>query len=474
VSIDPQHHGRGQGRAESPAGSHGNRSRGASWLAVLLAGVLYPACGDSVDSRYARHRAQTTITFGADARLALEVAPGRALAPRLRGLPWRPEVRASAPYVRFALANGEFSEQVVRVQLDNVDPDARYAGTLGPLRPGRRRDSRCLDPALLERPTVFTAPRTADVVSTGARAELEVVLPPCAEWSWSGAPPPATEVVRWVVFGRAGGDADTLVAMLEVAARLEARAMVVLGDVEGAASSFAGVQSVLRAGGRPVVVLPGPRELDDWRAFQDVFGQSDFVARIGSVRLLALDSADGTLGPLQWELVEGQRPEPVPTVLLSWASMANPVGLALAGLDSTFLSQRMVAALRRMDTALAVSGDGSRPWASAWSGLQWEGLASAFRGPERVALVLEVERPVPARPVCQAPRDCPAGSLCEAGICLGRCVAGCAGNEACDDTTGLCRRPCEEEPDPCPRPARCGPQGWCDEATQLRWERIRW
>jgi 3',5'-cyclic AMP phosphodiesterase CpdA len=86
------------------------------------------------------------------------------------------------------------------------------------------------------------------------------------------------------------------------------RFVLVCGDLvqNGASDDFSGFKSYASALGIPVYPVPGNHDLYNggWEGYKGELGRSAYTFSAGPVRVIALDSANGTLGALQRQWLE--------------------------------------------------------------------------------------------------------------------------------------------------------------------------
>lgn len=446
------------------------------WLALCgIALALYSGCGESVDNRFDRQLDIGSLRYGNDNRLVTSIAPGVVESAVLTADAWELTAWASAPFPVLTVANGEFETRVFRINLRNVDPNLELPVRVGPLSVGRRRDTRCIDSEYADQPQVLLAPLEPEAREVGG-VVLSVEIPPCTEVYIETSPAVSTAVYRIAILGAGLNNREQLDEAVRAAAASGAEHAVFLGNVVSAAGSPGALRTILQGGGFTIGITPGRSEAaGDWEAFQDTFGQTDFDARIGSLRLLCIDSATGQLTDGQFDMLESLGQTAGPGMMLTHLPPLDGHGVSEESWVSLLQAGRALAALRVAEVNTLVTS--SRPehvvQQRAGFDLVQIGQVNA-RGVSPRLLLVEVVRPVPALATCIEVADCRAGERCADSLCQLPCTldAGCPGDRpTCDVAQGVCRVRCQEAAD-CPVPGpECGEDGFCEESTRLQW---RW
>lgn len=440
-----------------------------------IALAFYSACGDSVDNRFDRQRNLGSLSYGNDNRLVSSTSPGVIESATLGTDAWEVNVWASAPFPVLTFANGEFESRLLRVNLRNVDPALELPVRIGALSAGRRRDTRCIDSEFAEQPQVMLAPLEPEVRSPD-ELTVSIRIPPCTEVVLDTSPSPLTDTYRIAVLGAGLDNRERLDEAVRAAVVSEAEHVVFLGNLVSAAGSPSALRTILQGGGFTIGITPGRAEVaGDWEAFQDTFGQTDFDARIGTMRLLFMDSASGRLTEGQFELLESLEPTTGPGMLFTHLPPLDGHGVSEESWVSMLQAGRALAALGRADVGTLVTSSRPEHVAQERSGFEMVQIGQAnARGVSPRLLLVEIVRPVPGLATCLSVDDCRVGERCVDSLCQLPCAldAGCPGSRpSCDAERGVCRIACDADSD-CPAPApECGADAYCVENTRVQW---RW
>jgi hypothetical protein len=440
-----------------------------------IALAFYSACGDSVDNRFDRQREIASLRYGNDNRLVTSMVPGVIESATLGTDAWEVEVWASAPFPVVTFANGEFETRVLQVNLRNVDPELHLPVRTGPLSAGRRRDTRCLDTEYAEQPQVLLAPLEPQLRGPDG-VTVAVQIPPCTEVVIETSPSSLTEVYRIAVLGAGLDNRERLDEAVRAAVVSGAQHVVFLGNVVSAAGSPGALRTILQGRGFTIGITPGRTEVaGDWEAFQDTFGQTDFDARIGELRLLFMDSASGRLTDGQFELLESLERTSGPGMLLTHLPPLDGHGVSEDSWVSLLQAGRALAELSRADVRTLVTSSRPEHVVQQRAGFEMLQIGQVnARGVSPRLLLVEIVRPTPGLATCVDEADCGAEERCVDALCQLPCIqdADCPdARPSCDSVLGVCRIACEGSSD-CPAPGpECASDNYCAENTRLEW---RW
>jgi hypothetical protein len=446
--------------------------------AFAATSLLYSGCNDDVDSRQRAGAELSEIRFGVDGRLGLTVSPSvidDASTDTVTGVAVS-QVWASAPFVDMELNNGEFSATTFRVLLRNVDGRAVFDASLTALPSTVRRDSRCVTEAFTSQPDVAVAPvepsqRLRTIV------EVEVVVPGCTSLTIHSRPDVSVQRFRMAVAGEVLGDGDALQRAIDAALRADADHIHVLGGVLVSENA-----SALRVAPSDLITFSysmGATEAQGaWDAVHAAFGPSNWVARIGRVRLVNLDTAGGGLVEEQWRVAEGLDTDiiPGPSVALMQTPPLDATGINESAFRSYVQAARLVELLQRTRARLLFSSNSSRSDREDFSLMELVNIAdSRARGSERRIAVVDILQPSSMLLSCGVDSDCRVGESCVEDVCLTSCNtdSSCpATRSVCGALSGVrgCRLACTEDLDCASSGASCLTEsGFCTERARYSW-----
>ena len=224
--------------------------------------------------------------------------------------------------------------------------------------------------------------------------------------------------------------------------------------------------------GMPFSISLGEADTIHSDTFRNTFGQSTLVGQIGDLRVLMLDTANGTAAADQMARVREITPGGPPGVVFTNRA-ALPAALTS---DLGFVSEQEALELHE----LLVTRN-FRWYVSAGRG---DGGDRRF-GDVRIieAPTLGSDEYIQARllrahtglATCDVINVCPAGQVCGDGFCYPACSADldCAGLErVCDTNQGFCRYSCSTDSDcPTTSPTCLLGIGFCEESPRLEFTR---
>ncbi len=429
-------------------------------------------CSDGVADRFDAQVSINIARFGEDERLGALVSPGVVLGVEAPG-DAVVALRASAPYPALRVDNGTFDTVTFDVSLDNVDPGADVLPRLVSLDAASRRDARCDGED--EHPQTLLAPITPAVDADGVQVtplSFSVTVPRCASYAIDVTLPRDRE--RWtaLVAGGVDGSAGALASVADAAQAAGVDYVHVLGGVtlRDEAQPMEAAQALLADVGVPHGVTPSAADLDRADDFYATFGQTDYVASVGALRWLALETSSGRVSAAQLTWLDGVATGSQPTLAAMSRPPIDAVGVALDGLRSTQQGGRVVELLRTRGTRWLVSSSGDASGSATFADIAMRELARAGSGAPSTTVV-EVLRPWPALVACGD--GCDAGEACVRGFCRATCVrdADCLeAGTACDPSEGLCRLTCDGDA-ACPGPVPTCSAGWCELEPEVRFSR---
>jgi hypothetical protein len=460
--------------------SHRARSARHRWLAGVLAlaavPLFYSGCGDSVDSRHALGQEVQQRRFGADARLLAQIAPGVLDSASVDGVSGTAAVIAwgSAPFVELTLSNGSFASTPFELTLQNVDGRASVDATVGSLPVAQRRDSRCAQPDFVDQPTVVLAPLEPRQRQRTSM-QLGLTVPACALVTLRTRPVQTQGFYRVAVAGSVQSRRDQLEDAQLAALSAGADHLHVLGDVSISTSA-----TVLRVAALRDFTFSYSLGEDDvganWESLIRALGPADWVARIGQVRLINVDAADGVVTAEQWTLLTPFQRLVSPPPALAWMTIppVDRQGVGERSFHSFTQAARMMELLRRAGASLLVSSSTAQDVRHTMSGVDLVTLSGGRQDAGRRRLLLvDIRQPVSGLLSCTSDADCSTGTVCRELLCMPACAsdADCAPDRTfCDEVAGACRIGCSAD-DAC---ATVGGScltvaGYCSERARYAW-----
>lgn len=453
-------------------------------IAVLA--TLLPACSSSDIDRYDYHVERSVGTFGDDRRVTVRIAPGRVGRCNTNEEPDRICARASGPLPGLRIANGAIDAREVQIDVTNVGAQPHFAVWLEGLRDDDEQDQRCVRNELGPAPGVRV--RLADL--DGSRQNLQV--PACAALILRQSLPPEREVYRVALLGKF----DLRVSELEVfVARLAEASfppdyVQLLGDLDldGTSDDLGELQRIFNEAGLPfgAVIDPADVARND-EAFLSALGQVDYISSIGAVPWVVADTANATIEEKQLDFLRGLRACEASSCAEGVALMSiAPVSanrLDPGQFRTAAVGQRLLTTLsERGIESLVSTSDGvfDRSNFGSLEVVNLPGLDDEFAYSELLVL-----RPrATGREECYAEispntrsalsantaaPSCSSSGVCLEGGCYQSCEQGesCPEDEACDEASGLCRRPCDDASDCGGSVGRCEASGFCDESPSI-------
>ncbi len=456
------------------------RRPGEGWLRALAAAcLLYSGCNDAVDSRQRAGAELSEIRFGVDGRLGLRVQPsvideatvddytGRAVA----------QVWCSAPFVDIEVDNGVFGATTFDLRLLNVDGRATFDAVVGPLPAGVRRDSRCVTESFLAQPELVVAP-IAPSERLRTVAEVSVAVPACSTLRIRTRPSETTTRYRLVVAGEVFGDSVALQRAVRAAIDAQADHLHVLGGVlidENPSALRSSVSDELTFS----YSMGETEARGAWDAVHAAHGPSNWVARVGRVRLLNLDTAGGGLVDEQWGVVDTLDSEILggPSLALMKVPPVDAAGANERSFRSYVQAGRLLELLQRTRTRLLLSSSPERSERSDFALMELVNVADGrARESERRLALVDLFQPATVLLGCDEDVDCRVGESCVEDVCLTSCETDAAcppARPVCGGQSSErgCRIGCATDDDCLANGGSCLVEsGFCTESARYSWQ----
>jgi len=448
----------------------------------LVAGALIlwaAACGDPAVDRFNEQSTVGNTRLGNDGRVAVAFEGAALERIDIESGFATIDVRAAAPFPSSTVDNGTIDPQFLLFRIANVDPHAVFRTTLSELRDGARRDNRCDDLELADPPDTLLAPPTNLNIDDDGRPASPVILfvvtPPCASLRLTPFPADPDQF-RIAVIGATLGDVDQQRDAMSAAVEAGAQHIHFLGHIADTTANrgFARTRETLHGRGLTTSVTPSRRDIrrpEHHTSFVETFGPTDFVSRIGAVRVLMLNTSLGRVSDRQFDLLDRALSSEAPGIAFLDRPPFDPAGVQREGLRSHEQASRLAGALVRGGFTEIVTPSNA---SASHAGPAYRTHRVAASDANAMTLIT-IDRVVPHPPTCVSTTDCVGERVCHRGLC----------RDACNDATtcplpsetcreGVCLRSCALDRD-CvgPRP-ECGPAGVCLDEPVLRFETIHY